>query len=200
MPKLKSTLFLPLCQFVLSITLFTWGHNVRYPVRLDTIYLPTVTLICYGINAPILLIRPLISLLTSIQIGHGPRSILGFALDEILFLVAVLGLWSLVARWFQTVRDQNEDRSSRTVFGSRVWNIVVAMFGAFLLVAGILLLLPPDRFNNPLGTKVEAILIIAWASALLFVAGRSLLSPWRRKRLASSLGVGDGVGDRRDVF
>ena len=186
MPKLKNTLFLPLCQFVLAITLFAWGHNVTYPVRLDTIYLPTVTLICYGINAPILLIRPLISLLTSIQIGHGPRSILGFELDEILFLFAVLALWSLVARWFQTVRGQNEDRTTRTIFGGRVWNIVVAVFGAFLFIAGILLLLPPDRFNNPLGTRVEATLIIAWACALLFVAGRSLLPYWRRKRLASS--------------
>ena len=186
MPKLKSTLFLPVCQFVLAITLFTWGHNVTYPVRLDTIYLPTVTLVCYGINAPILLIRPLISLLTSIQIGHGPRSILGFELDEILFLFAVLALWSLVTRWFQTVRGQSEDRTTRTIFGGRVWNIVVAVFGAFLFIAGILLLLPPDRFNNPLGTRVEATLIIAWACALLFVAGRSLLPHWRRKRLASS--------------
>src|SRR2546426_3106680 len=186
MSKLKITFFLPLCQFAVAAVLLAWGHKVSDPVKLDTLYVPTVHFVCMGINAPLLPARPLIGLVTATPVNHAPRSILGFGLDEILYLAAVFGLWYLVAIWFQTVRGRNESRLSRVVFSSRVWNVAVAVLGGLLLIVGIELLLPPDRFNNPLGSRVEATFIIAWACALLLAAGRTLLAASRQEQLGSS--------------
>jgi hypothetical protein len=174
MPKLSIKLVLPLFQLSLAVLLLAWGHHVKGPVGLDTLYVPTVTLICMGINAPCILIKPLLFLVTGIRANHPPLDIFGFGLDEILFLVAVFGLWYLVAKWFVAFRGWKDGRSGRLPISSLVWHLAVTAVGAILFICGVMLLLSSGRWDNPVGNIAQGALTLVWALALLIVSLRNV--------------------------
>jgi hypothetical protein len=184
MPKLSIKFVLPLCQVSLATFLLACGHRVTGPLRLDTPYVPTVTLVCMGINAPCLLVRPLLFLLTGLLPDHGTLDVIGFGLDEILFLATVAALWYLVARRLVAFRSRNENQLGEATKDSLVWHLMIAAVGTILFILGIALLRSPGRWNNPVGNKVEGILTILWALALLISALRNLFEARQSSRLA----------------
>jgi hypothetical protein len=179
MPKLGTIFLLPAAQVALALFLLAWSHQVRSPRGLDTLYVPTPYFVCMGINAPVLMIKPLISLVAAIPKDHVPWSIFGFGLDEILFLLAVAVLWYLVARWFATFRSRKMDHAIKTNTAGLLWQIVMAAIGGLLCLLGVGFLRSSGRFNNTEGNIAEGALFIIWAFALLLVSARALLAAKR---------------------
>lgn len=62
-----------------------WGRHEQPPQRFDTLYFPTATSICFGINAPAVLVRPFIALLLPLVRVPLPEWANELALDEIPF-------------------------------------------------------------------------------------------------------------------
>src|SRR2546429_1066578 len=83
---IKLTVLLPTFQSAIAAAMLIWGRNTRPPVRLDTIYLPTVTSVCFGINAPAVLVRPIVALVLPLLRLPFASWADRFALDEIPFL------------------------------------------------------------------------------------------------------------------
>jgi len=181
MPKLTATFLLPLAQILLAATLLAWGHSARDPMRLDTMYVPTATLVCYGINAPIMLVRPIIGLVTRTPAGHAPISILGFGLDEIVFLIAVVPLWYFAARQFAEFRERKMGRPRARNAVTSLWPVINMVVGASLFLLGIASMRTLGRWNNPTGNMAESALFILWAFVLLFLAGSGLIGLSHRR-------------------
>jgi hypothetical protein len=182
MSKLRVTILVPIFQLLLALTLLLYGHEASDPVRLDTMYVPTPTFVCYGTNAPVLLMRPIIGFMTHISPDHKPSNIFGFGFDEIIFLVAVTLFWYLVVRRFISFRDRKMTRSSSTI-STVFWPAVYAVVGMLLLIFGAASMWSLGRWNNHTGNLVEALLFLLWATLLLCLAGISIVEAIRPKAL-----------------
>ncbi len=66
---------LPLVQFAVATLMLAWGHRVVAPRRLDTLYVPTIRLLCFGINAPAALFAFIAELLPIRPIDRAPASL-----------------------------------------------------------------------------------------------------------------------------
>ena len=77
-------MLVPIFELLLALTLLLYGHEASDPVRRDTMYVPTPTFVCYGINASVLLMRPIIGFMAHISRDHKPSDIFGFGFDEII--------------------------------------------------------------------------------------------------------------------
>jgi hypothetical protein len=181
MQRIKITLLLPLFQFTLAVLLLAWGHTVKDPVRLDTLYVPTPTLVCLGLNAPALITWPLISRLAATPTDHPTRTAFTLGLDEMIFLAAVVVLWYLVAKWFMTIRDKKINQIQEIATSKFVGQIVTAAIGVILFIAGFSSLQLSRRLNNPAGSATECALILVWAFLLTFIPSVRLVAAVRRK-------------------
>jgi len=143
-------------------------------VRLDTIYLPTVTSVCFGINAPAVLVRPIVALVLPLLRLPFASWADRFALDEIPFLLVVAALWYLVGKWLVALRDAGRDPSQRNPSGKLSTHLSIAIVGILLLYMGVDSLLHLGRWNNPFGNTVEGSLSLVWAITLLSASVRKL--------------------------
>jgi hypothetical protein len=178
--KLRLALIMPVIQFVVAATLLQWGYRTPVPPGSE-IYIPTVRLVCRGLNAPALLFRILDPFTWGVEWHDVPRSILGFDTGDIPFLVGVIVVWYLVGRTLDKRR-----LISGTAVRSRIAVALVACFllllGGFLFSAG-LHDFGPGRPNNP-GPPFGAILTLVWSITLIFLSGRELLTLIPRGRTA----------------
>src|SRR6516162_5790069 len=82
MRKLGLRFILPAAQLALALILLYWGNHTKAPPHSDTPFTPSVTLICFGINAPALLLLTLGAWLGTPRMDKAPVMLSGFGLDE----------------------------------------------------------------------------------------------------------------------
>lgn len=103
MRNLKFGFILPLSQLCIAISLLEWGRRILGPRGLDTIYVSTPTLFCFGLNAPAMLFElPVLfaipnpnTIPSALEYHLVEFSLFGRSARELLFLVGVVVLWFL---------------------------------------------------------------------------------------------------------
>jgi hypothetical protein len=183
---MKIRIVLPALQLFIAVVLLSWGHTIPDPIRYDTPFVPTPTLICEGITAPALFVRPVIDVLPAYFLGPFQLRIAGFMVEEILFLVAVAVVWYLVA-----IRIANRDRTELAVSSFAKWRAVVwhlcrVAAGVVLLIEAVNSFKPYGRFNNPLGSRIQGVLFLIWAVALILNGVTDIFRGSRKVTLKSS--------------
>jgi hypothetical protein len=118
--QLKLSLLLPLMQLFLAAGLWDWGHRTATTRVLDTFYWPTSVLICYGINAPALVLKLLAFPFTR-RDQVTPPSISGYGLEELFFFLGVGILWFTLEPCYKEPRS--ERRQQNTSGSARLWQI-----------------------------------------------------------------------------
>ena len=182
----KITLLLPICQTAVACALLILGRHEQFLQRVDTSYSPTATSICFGVNAPAVLVRPFIALLLPLVRVPFPEWADQLALDEIPFLLIVAGLWYFVARWLVALRRPGRDLMQRNPTLTITTYVVTIIVGAILFYLGVGNFLHLGRWNNPLGNAIEGSFCLLWALALLTVSFKNLIGLlakgviWRR--------------------
>lgn len=183
MRQLRFALLLPIAQLVVALLLLQWGNRILPPRGLDTIYMPTPTLVCTGINGPAVLFR-VGDFLTPqawkyMQVG-------GFSPDELWLLLGVLVVWFLIGRALDARRLQGAS-TSRIGMGSAIASIATLIVAASLLFLG-LKHLHPYEWNNP-ASPVVGILFIVWSLTIGFLSGRKLTRFMQEKRASTGPGA-----------
>jgi hypothetical protein len=178
MHKLRLALVLPVIQFAIAAILLQWAYRAPIP-RGSEAYVPTVRLVCRGLNAPALLFRMLDPFRLGPPFDSGPRSMLGFDRDDLFFLVGVIVAWYLVGRAL------DHRRSSSIAARKRIANALIAY--PLLLALGVLLLfLGMHDVQNPgyenLDPPFGAWLTLMWSASLIFLSGRGLVRAIREHR------------------
>jgi hypothetical protein len=185
MRTLRMQVLLPLTQFVVAVTMLAWGHGARAPLGLDTVYVPTVTLVCKAANAPALLFKVLgfVQFLPIFR-GRAPLSVFGFDTSEMLFLMGVIVLWSIIAKVVDRGRSANKSQSGR-FSAARVTTLLFLMtFGTWLFIAGALpAFRNPGLYNNPTGNFAQGCLFLVWSLVLVIPPGIVFAREIRRKFL-----------------
>jgi len=182
MLRFRLALLLPVLQFVLAAILLQWGYRAPVP-RGSELYVPTVRLICRGLNAPALLFRLLDPISWGSEFDWIPRSVLGFDTDDVFFLLGVIIVWyfagrSLDQRWTSGMAGRS---GIATVLATCV---LLLALGGLLSLAG-LHDLGPNRPNNP-GPPIGAVLTLMWSVTLIFLSGRRLVQAIRPVPRASA--------------
>lgn len=177
---------LPAFQVFIAGVLLSWGHTIRDPIRSDTAFVSTPTLVCQGITAPALFVRPVGGALAPYLLGLFQVRIAGFMVEEILFLVAVAVVWYLVA-----IRIADRDRTELSVSRFAKWRAVV--WHLCLVAAGVVFLIeaansfkPYGRFNNPLGSRIQGVLFFICAAILILNGAQGIFRGSRKVTLKSS--------------
>jgi hypothetical protein len=102
MRKLGLRFILPAAQLALALILLYWGNHTKAPPHSDTPFTPSVTLICFGINAPALLLLALGAWIGTPRMDKAPVMLSGFGLDEWFFFAGVILCWYLVGLWLDS--------------------------------------------------------------------------------------------------
>jgi hypothetical protein len=163
MRKLGLRFILPAAQLVLALILLSWGNHTKAPPHSDTPFTPSVTPICFGINAPALLLRALGAWLGTPRMDKAPAMLSGFGLDEWFFLVGVILCWYLVGLWLdsRTFPQVKPDKL-------RIKNLVLSLLA---LAVGAVLFLSTIFSNGPWTTSIGGIiekgLIVIWSIILI---------------------------------
>ena len=177
---------LPALQFFIAVVLLSWGHTISDPIRSDTAFVSTPTLVCEGITAPALFVRPVSGALAPYLLSLFQVRIAGFMVEEILFLVAVAIVWYLVA-----IRIASRDRTELAVssfakWRAIVWHLCVVAAGVVLLIEAGNSFKPYGRFNNPLGSRIQGVLFLIWAMGLILNGVQNIFRGSRKVTLSSS--------------
>lgn len=167
MQKLKLVWTLPTLNFVVAATLLLWGYQEPVPPGSE-VYAPTVWLICWGMNAPALLLRSAGSWDVFAWI---PEPTFGLYTSDLLFLLGVIVLWSLVGKQLDNSLT-SRNRAEVSVPTTLIWRSLQLAMAGLLLLFGLDYLRNP-RFNNPY-YPVEVVLASVWAAVLIFVATKAL--------------------------
>jgi hypothetical protein len=94
--SIKLSRVLPPINLTLAVALLEWGYHSRSPVTLDTVWVPTPILFCYGVNAPAFRISELAHHLLISLFGDLPSKISHSS--DLLFVIFVAIFWYLVGR------------------------------------------------------------------------------------------------------
>ena len=184
--SIKLSRVLPLANLILAVALLHWGRHSRAPVALDTVWVPTPTLLCYGINAPAFRISRMLDQLLS-YLRSDLLSKIGDSTD-ILFLIVLATFWYLVGKRADYFRSAHGDRG--TVHGSTlVWRLIVLLYGLNLLIViclhNVLFTNPKNGTggdNNFLGDLIFQGLWLIWSLILITIPVYDLLTDIRRRR------------------
>ena len=158
---------LPVIQVLTALVVMCGGH--------DSIaaYVPTTQLVCWGLNAPALLLRA--------QAGWGPLSlllpgtVLGVDISDLLFLMGVGAVWYFVGLAIDYRQSTGGLSDSRIL--SVIYPLLFAL-GALLFVFGLTCWTQP-RYNNP-NYPILAILVWSWSATLVFVSAKTFVRVMRR--------------------
>lgn len=160
MRKMKLSLVLPVSQALIAAALLKIGDSVQPPHGAE-FYVPTLRLICMGVNAPALLFRFLDPISHGPEFGWFPRSVLGIDTNDFFFLIGVFVLWYFVGRAFDKrsvpLDPRRHSRASRLI----VFSLILAL-GILLSGVGLWDVAHPLP-NGP----VRAILTLVWAVGLI---------------------------------
>jgi hypothetical protein len=120
--------------------------------------MPTVTLICFGINAPAVLFKS-----PWYVVPKTSLSILGFGAEELSFLLGVAVVWYLVGRWL----DQREPRAALPITArSFIYSILLIAFGVVLFFLGLAAIFRHPG-GNSFGGIVAGTLSLVWSLAII---------------------------------
>lgn len=122
MRSMKFSFILPLSQLCIAISLLEGGRRILGPRGLDTIYVSTPTMFCFGLNAPAILFE-----LPVLLARHNPTtnpsaleyhllelSLVGFTAAQLLFLAGVVVVWFPVGRMIDHYGSPAVHQPSRT--------------------------------------------------------------------------------------
>jgi hypothetical protein len=165
----KLTFALPAFQLAVAMVLLRLGHRAVGPSGLDTLYVPTVTLVCLGINAPALFLGLVPRLFPETASG----GTFGFSPWELLFLLGVVVLWYLVGRLLNNRKAAIGSRPAKKTTGGLLFTILVLALGLMIFYSGEELI-RVRPWNNPVGTVVAGILCLLWAVGLVLLSGLRL--------------------------
>jgi hypothetical protein len=178
MRKLNLRFVLPIAQFLLALSFLYWGTHEKTPSGSEELSVPSVTLICFGLNAPALFLRALGAWLGMPNIDHPPRVVFGFGLGEWLFLLGVIACWYLVGRWLDRHGSPKKQfKNEKFTIENLVVNLGVMALGLFLFRLAILA--RPGQFYST-GVVVEKALFLAWSAFLVLVPSFKLVHSFRK--------------------
>lgn len=163
----KSTVLLPLVQSILAWGLLVQGRFLERTARVDTVFLPTSTAFCLGINAPAAILRAILPYALSFVNIHIPPVAFRLAVDEVLFLLLVALLWLGVAKWLSWNAEARQRPKTRLRFGLFAC-LLAATIAIILGCYGTLYLFSSTSMNNSLAVKIEGAFFLAWAVALFY--------------------------------
>jgi hypothetical protein len=183
MPKLKLAVVLPIMQVILAIVLLKIGNSSELPKGWDTPYTPPISLVCTGISAPAF---PLTYFVLLLPRSMNLSAVLGFSVQQILFLLGVAALWW----WIGHMIDRRSSSTKKA--GTAGFQIFTSIFGfllgGVLLVAGIGLwrqALFLRRYATPFAYYLAGVLFLVWSIVLISGSVRGA-STWGRRRTISS--------------
>lgn len=177
MRKLKLSFFLPAMQLLLAVSLLYWGAHERTASISEELYVSPATLICFGINAPALLLRALGAWLGMPHVNRASTVVLGFGLEDWFFLFGVVVCWYLLGRWLDHLRSRDpQGLSQRFSPGSLFLNLLLIACGAVL---GFLAVRGGQRWSSTLGLIIEKTLFLIWSAFLILAPSMKLV---RRSR------------------
>lgn len=170
MRKLKLAFILPIIQFFLAAILVQLSYRAPRPPGAEY-YVPTVWLICRGLNAPAQLLSALVPITWGPASEWLPNPVLGFYKGDVFFLVGVIVVWYLVGRVLDRRRTQ-ETPGRRRTFTALVAHPLLLATGGLLFFSG-LHNLGTNRLNYP-DPPWDAYLTLTWSVTLFFFPGRGL--------------------------
>lgn len=188
MRKLRFTLLLPAIQLLGAVLLLEWGRRILGPRGLDTVYVSTARLFCFGLNAPAILFT-IPALLPTYSSTANPSaldyrilesSIFGFSVAELSFLVGVIVLWFLVGRTIDRYRAFGVQQQWSKTGISVVVRVFMIILGACFFVAAVQSFNDFGRYNNPTGNRVQATLFLVWSLVLTILSGSKLVNLFRK--------------------
>jgi hypothetical protein len=186
MQRIRLTTLLPVGQLALAVLLLTIGQNLQVQDKFEAQPPPIATTLCLTLNAPAFLASlPVTWLIVALHFRPPPSAILS-PIDEIPFLIMVVALWYLVARWLSGINNRGERGGVPMSLAELLGSIFALSVGAFLLYAVVEPLWLSWMYYQSLANLAIGIVELLWAIAILFFLGRALLSNLRRKRLDSS--------------
>jgi hypothetical protein len=189
---MKLSRVLPLTNIAIAELLLQWGRHSRAPVVLDTMWVPTPTLLCYGINAPAFRISGMLDQIFS-SWGNDVLSKIANSTD-ILFLIALTIFWYLVGRRIDYLSSTPEAIAGVRI-SRLVWKLLVLLYGLNLLIViclhNVLFTNPKNGTggdNNFLGDLIFQGLWLTWSLILIVVPARDLLiGAWTRETISQRL-------------
>ena len=171
MPKLRMALILPAALFSLTAVSLRYDYNAPQPHGVEY-YVGPIRLICRAVSAPAVALSTLNYYLigTETKPGLGLSSILGFYMDDALFLLGVAILWYVVGRAL-------DRRVSAPTEIRRHWVVRVVQSCLSGALGALLLLIAVHDLKNPVtaAARICAVLILGWSAILLLFGGRLLL-------------------------
>jgi hypothetical protein len=184
MRTVRLALVLPTTQLVVATVLLRSGDEP--PAYFDTPFVPTPRLICWGLNAPAMLIRSLHIFVH--QWEWGTRQVLGFYMDDLFFLVGVIVVWYGAGRALDR-RRISEPAGRRRLVNLLPRHLLLLATGCLLFCMGLGVLWNAP-YNNP-DYPACAILYLVWSAILAFLSGRGILRTLRRRIEPGALSESD---------
>jgi len=179
--KLRFSIILPPIQFLLAVAMFEWARRVPVPRGVDTLYFPTATMVCYGINAPAIFLKLLAFPFTRGAKSWPLPSIFGYGPEELAFLVGVVILWFFVGKELDRQRLGEMASENRITPRRVLLDLLLMVFGIALFAEGLHGLHTPGKWGNYFGNIAESILFLVWSFVLIFLPGWKLIKRTRLK-------------------
>jgi hypothetical protein len=180
MPRVKFSIILPDVQVLLAVGLQEWAIHSALPRQMCAPYLPTPMLICYGIDAPAIVLRRLLLLPLELRSIAIPL-IVGFRLDDIVLLFCVAFVWYFVGKRLDTKLSPAKSARRRMTFAWLFWNLSLLSLGVVFFFEAIDGLRYPGRWDRLFGRIAESILFLIWAQSLLSIPVLRIVNEIRRK-------------------
>ena len=185
MHSLKFANILPVVQFFLAVTLLVLARGTPEPRGLDTPYLSTAALVCYGLNAPALLVK-FVGMLV-VVLTNRPMSIHTWGIEDVWFLGGVVIVWYLIGRTLDRFRSLGGPQEPRKLSsGEIIVNLLLFLLGSYFFYLAIDAFLVFGKWNNPKGNITEGVLFLAWSLTLILLPATKLLNAIRASRAGGS--------------
>jgi hypothetical protein len=187
MQRIKLKILLPLGQLILAAVLLTVGQHQDIPDKYEPRAPSFATQVCFALNAPALIASwPITWLSLALHIRKPPLAVLS-PLDEIPFLIMVIALWYLVARWLEGFRSRTSESDVPMNRLRIIKNLFFVGISAILFYGAV----GPFRYSylyvHSACDSAILILTLLWAIGLLYFPSKSILENFRRVAKKSAL-------------
>lgn len=183
--KLRSAIVLPVLLLCLAFPVARWDRHAQsqVPPKREYPFVSTPTLIYRGINAPALLFQTLCTTYLPIyRPNHAPPSFLGLAVADLLFFVGIAVLWVIVGLEWERHRELSAGARPDLRTARAIFHLLLMVFGALLLWAGIRTISDANNTVNPLGNVLEGLLFVTWSGVLILFPGSRFVHAIHRWR------------------
>jgi hypothetical protein len=176
MPMIKFSIILPCVQVPLAVGLWEWGTYQPHSHSFGS--WPTAGLVCYGINAPAILLSKLA--VYPFRMMYPPHFLSHYSLLEWAFFAGVAVVWFLVG----LALDRKTARAGaevRLTMGRVLRYVLLVLVGIFLFLQALQGFSLPWHQGNYWGTITESILFLAWSVVLIGIPILSLIKQRRHR-------------------